>query len=63
MGDYREIKKQLKQKEQKLFEANKQTKSLDNASKEVIQLLDKLKPMPFNKNNSQISNENITKLY
>ena len=59
MGDYREMKKQLKQKEQKLFEANKQTKSLDNASKEVIQLLDNLKPMPFNKNNSQISNENI----
>ena len=60
MGDYREMKKQLKQKEQKLFEANKQTKSLDNASKEVTQLLDNLKPMPFNKNNSQISNENIT---
>ncbi len=30
MGDYREIKKQLKQKEQKLTEANKQTKTLDN---------------------------------
>ena len=60
MGNYKELKKQLKQKEQKLVEANKQTKALDNTSKEVAQLLDNLKPMPFNKNNSQISNENIT---
>ena len=60
MGNYKELKKQLKQKEQKLAEANKQTKLLDNTSKEVAQLLDTLKSMPFNKNNSQISNENIT---
>ena len=59
MGNYKELKKQLKQKEQKLAEANKQTKSLDNTSKEVAQLLNNLKPIPFNKNNSQISNENI----
>ena len=30
MGDYRKIKKQLEQKEQKLTKANNQTKQLDN---------------------------------
>ena len=59
MGNYREIKKKLEQEKQKLDNANKQTKALDNKSKDIIGLLDSLKPMPFNKNNSQISNENI----
>ncbi|MBD8922210.1 hypothetical protein EGR52_02150 [bacterium] len=44
MGDYREIKKQLKQKEQKLEKANTQTKRLDNSSKEIDKILDSLKP-------------------
>ena len=57
MDNYREIKKRLEQ--QKLENANKRTKKLDNSSKGIIELLDNLKPMPFNKNNSQISNENI----
>ena len=59
MGNYREMKKKLEQEKQKLDNANKQTKALDNKSKDIIGLLDSLKPMPFNKNNSQISNENI----
>ncbi len=59
MNNYREIKKRLEQQKQKLENANKQTKKLDNSSKGIIELLDNLKPMPFNKNNSQISNENI----
>lgn len=59
MGNYREMKKKLEQEKQKLDNANKQTKVLDNKSKDIIGLLDNLKPMPFNKNNSQISNENI----
>ena len=59
MDNYREIKKRLEQQKQKLENANKQTKKLDNSSKGIIELLDNLKPMPFNKNNSQISNENI----
>ena len=33
--------------------------SKSKLSKGIIELLDNLKPMPFNKNNSQISNENI----
>ena len=59
MSNYREMKKKLEKEKQKLDNANKQTKALDNKSKDIIGLLDSLKPMPFNKNNSQISNENI----
>ena len=59
MGNYREIKKKLEKEKQKLDNANKQTKKLDNKSKDIIDLLDGLKPVPFSKNNSQISNENI----
>ena len=59
MSNYREMKKKLEQEKQKLDNANKQTKALDNKGKDIIGLLDSLKPMPFNKNNSQISNENI----
>ena len=35
MGDYREIKKQLAKKEQKLEKANTQTKEIDNTSKDI----------------------------
>ena len=59
MDNYREMKKKLEQEKQKLENANKQTKKLDNKSKEIIDLLDNLKPVPLRKNNSQISNENI----
>ena len=59
MDNYREMKKKLEQEKQKLDKANKQTKALDNKSKNIIGLLNSLKPMPFSKNNSQISNENI----
>ena len=59
MDNYREIKKRIEYQKQKLENANKRTKKLDNSSKGIIELLDNLKPMPFNKNNSQISNENI----
>ena len=59
MDNYREMKKKLEQEKQKLDKANKQTKALDNKSKNINGLLDSLKPMPFSKNNSQISNDNI----
>ncbi|HCC03757.1 MAG TPA: hypothetical protein DEP51_02725 [Clostridiales bacterium] len=59
MGNYREIKRKLEQERKKLENANKQTKKIDNSSKDIVELLDNLKPMPFSKNNSQISNENI----
>jgi len=59
MGNYKEVKKKLEQEKQKLDNANKQTKKLNNKSKDIVDLLDRLKPVPFSKNNSQISNENI----
>ena len=59
MGNYREIKKKIEQERKKLENANKQTKKIDNSSKDIVELLDNLKPMPFSKNNSQISNQNI----
>ena len=62
MGDYRKIKKQLEQKEQKLAKANNQTKQLDNYSKDVNAILDNLKPTKLNKNNMIISNEDIEKI-
>ena len=62
MGNYREIKKQLAKKEQKLEKANTQTKKLDNDSKDINTILDSLKPTLMNKNNMVISSEDIQKL-
>ena len=62
MCNYREIKKQLKQKEQKLEKANNQTKILDNTNKDIDKILDNLKPTKLNKNNMVISNEDVQKL-
>ena len=62
MGDYREIKKQLAKKEQKLEKANTQTKELDNTSNDVNKILDNLKPTLMNKNNMVISSEDVQKL-
>lgn len=59
MGNYRETKRKLEQERKKLENANKQTKKIDSSSKDIFELLDNLKPMPFSKNNNQISNENI----
>ena len=62
MGDYRKIKKQLEQKEQKLAKANKQTKMLDNESSNINEILDNLKSTLINKNNMVISSEDVQKL-
>ena len=62
MGNYREIKKQLKQKEQKLAKANNQTKQLDDTSKDINEILSNLKPTKLNKNNMIISNEYVQKI-
>lgn len=59
MGNYREIKKQLEQKEKKLAEANNQTKKLDNTTKDINSILDNLKPTKLNKNNMVISSEDV----
>ena len=62
MSEYKNIKKQLEQKEKKLAKANKQTINLDNTTKDINQILDNLKPAKFNKNNMVISNEDIEKI-
>ncbi len=62
MENYKKIKKQLKQKEQKLTEANNQTKKLDDKSNNINQILNNLKPTKLNKNNMVISNEDVQKL-
>src|SRR5699024_4284679 len=59
---YKKIKKQLEKNEQKLVEANKQTGKLDNSSKDINSILDKLKPSKLNKHNNLISNEDIEKI-
>ena len=62
MSNYKKIKKQLDKNAQKLAEANNQTEKLDNSSKDIKSLLDKLKPSKLNKNNSVISNEDVEKI-
>ena len=62
MGNYREIKKQLKQKEQKLEKANNQTKILDNSNNDIKEILNNLKSTKLNKNNMVISNEDVQKI-
>ena len=62
MGNYREIKKQLVKKEQKLEKANTQTRKLDNTSKDIKEILSNLKPTKLNKHNMVISNEDVQKI-
>ena len=62
MGNYREIKKQLAKKEQKLEKANIQTRELDNSSKDISTILNNLKPTLMNKNNMVISSEDVQKI-
>ena len=62
MGNYREIKKQLVKKEQKLEKANTQTRKLDNTSKDIKEILSNLKPTKLNKHNMVISNEDVKKI-
>ena len=62
MGNYREIKKQLVKKEQKLEKANTQTRKLDNTSKDIKEILSNLKPTKLNKNNMVISNKDVQKI-
>ena len=62
MGDYREVKKQLAKKEQKLEKANTQTKAIDNISNDVDKILNNLKPTLMSKNNMVISSKYVQKL-
>lgn len=62
MDGYKDFKKQLKRKEQKLAKANEQTEKLDNASKNINRILDNLKPTLMNKDNMVISSEDVQEI-
>lgn len=62
MSNYKKFKKQLDKNAQKLAKANNQTEKLDNSSKDINSILDKLKPSKLNKNNNLISNEDVEKI-
>ena len=62
MDGYKDFKKQLKRKEQKLAKANEQTEQLDNESKNINKILDNLKPTLMNKNNMIISSEDVQEI-
>ena len=62
MDGYKDFKKELKRKEQKLAKANEQTEKLDNASRNINRILDNLKPTLMNKNNMVISSEDVQKI-
>ena len=62
MSNYKKIKKQLDKNAQKLAEANNQTEKLDNSSKDINAILEKLKPSKLNKNNNVISNQDVEKI-
>ena len=62
MSNYKKIKKQLDKNTEKLAKANNQTEKLDNSSKDINSILDKLKPSKLNKNNNLISNEDVEKI-
>ena len=59
MDNYREMKKKLEKQKSNLENANKQTKKLDDTSKDIFQILNNLKSPLLDKNNKLISNENI----
>ena len=61
MDGYADIKRNIEKNTQKLAEANKQTKTLDNESNDIKEMLSNLKPSKLNKNNMLIPNENIEK--
>lgn len=62
MNGYKDFKKQLNRKVQKLAKANEQTEKLDNASKNINRILDNLKPTLMNKNNMVISSEDVQEI-
>jgi len=62
MDGYKDYKKQLKLKEQKLAKANEQTEKLDNSTKDINRILDNLKTTLMNKNNMVISIEDVKKI-
>ena len=62
MGDYKKFKKTIEQNQKKLEKANAQTKSLDNESDIIKDIIDNLKPSKINKDNMIISSNNANRI-
>lgn len=62
MDGYRELKKEQEKNAKKLKEANNKSDKLSYKTEEINAILDNLKPSTFNKNNKQISNEDVEKI-
>ena len=62
MDCYRELKKEQEKNAKKLKEANNKSDKLNYKTEEINNILDNLKPSTFNKNNKQISNEDVEKI-
>lgn len=62
MQGYRELKKEQEKNAKKLKEANNKSEKLNYKSEEINNIIDNLKPSTFNKNNKQISNEDVEKI-
>ena len=62
MDGYRELKKEQEKNAKKLKEANNKSDKLSYKTEEINNILDNLKPSTFNKNNKQISNEDVEKI-
>lgn len=62
MDGYRELKREQEKNEKKLKEANNRSDKLNDKTEELNNILDNLKPSTFNKNNKQISNEDVEKI-
>lgn len=62
MDGYRELKREQEKNAKKLKEANNKSDKLNYKTEEINNILDNLKPSTFNKNNKQISNEDVEKI-
>lgn len=59
MNNYGKFKRSLEKNNEKIDNANKECENIEVKAEDVEKVLEKLKPVPFNKNNKQISNEDI----
>ena len=62
MEGYRELKREQEKNAKKLKEANNRSDKLNDKTEDINNILDNLKPSTFNKNNKQISNEDVEKI-
>lgn len=62
MDGYRELKREQEKNAKKLKEANNRSDKLNDKTEEINNILDNLKPSTLNKNNKQISNEDVEKI-